>query len=105
MPKTPKAYNLLDFMRDYPTDNACLDKILEMRYGLEPVCDACGKRRSTTESRNGARIPVNGAGRTSTPAQGRRLQSRERLYENGSTRCSSLPRRATAYRRKSLNGS
>lgn len=43
MAKMPKAYNLLDFMRDYPSDDACLDKLCEMRYGREPVCDACGK--------------------------------------------------------------
>ena len=43
MPKTPKAYNLLDFMRDYPSDDACLDKLCEMRYGREPVCASCGK--------------------------------------------------------------
>ena len=43
MARLPKAYNLLDFMRDYPTDDACLDKILEMRYGREPVCESCDK--------------------------------------------------------------
>ena len=39
----PKTYSLLDFMRDYPTDDACLEKVMQLRYGLEPVCDACGK--------------------------------------------------------------
>ncbi len=45
----PQTYTLLDFMRDYPDDETCLDKILELRYGTDPVCESC--ERETTYHR------------------------------------------------------
>ena len=36
-------YTINDFHKDYPTDDACLDKIFEIRYGKEPKCPKCKK--------------------------------------------------------------
>lgn len=36
-------YTLKDFQSQYPTDEACLDKVMEMRYGgTELTCPGCG---------------------------------------------------------------
>jgi transposase-like protein len=37
-------YTINDFQRDFPDDDACLDKILELRYGPEPKCPNCAKK-------------------------------------------------------------
>ena len=34
-------YTFQHFEADYPTNNACLDKIMELRYGNNPVCQEC----------------------------------------------------------------
>ncbi len=36
-----KTYTLFDFLREYPSDDACLDKIMALRYGDNPICAAC----------------------------------------------------------------
>ena len=36
-----KRYSFYDFQQDYPDDNACLSKIMELRYGDKPVCRKC----------------------------------------------------------------
>jgi len=46
-------YALAEFLKDYPNDAACLDKIFKLRFGsLERTCPCCGKetkfRRITT---------------------------------------------------------
>ncbi len=35
-------YTLQDFQAEYPADEACLDKIMVMRYGQSPMCPGCG---------------------------------------------------------------
>lgn len=37
----PKTYTFYQFQQDYPNDDACLDKIMELRYGREPRCNEC----------------------------------------------------------------
>ena len=49
----PQTYTLLDFMRDYPDDATCLDEILEMRYGSEPVCESCETTYHRIKKRRG----------------------------------------------------
>lgn len=34
-------YTIADFQREFPDDDACLDRILLIRYGDEPVCPGC----------------------------------------------------------------
>ena len=34
-------YTFYDFQQDYPDDEACLDAIMALRYGDNPVCDEC----------------------------------------------------------------
>lgn len=41
----PNTYTFHEFMRDYPDSDACLTKIMEMRYGKKPFCEEC-KRKS-----------------------------------------------------------
>lgn len=36
-----KTYSFYQFQQDYPDDNACLEKIMELRYGKNPVCEEC----------------------------------------------------------------
>ena len=40
-----KTYTFLQFQADYPDSDACLAKIMEVRYGPRPFCHEC-KRRS-----------------------------------------------------------
>jgi transposase-like protein len=35
-------YSFQDFMAEYPTDEACLDKIMDMKFGADPMCPGCG---------------------------------------------------------------
>ncbi|MEQ8667277.1 MAG: IS1595 family transposase [Rhodospirillales bacterium] len=35
-------YSFQDFMKEYPTDEACLDKIMSMKFGDTPTCPGCG---------------------------------------------------------------
>lgn len=36
-------YSFQDFIKEYPTDETCLDKIMEMKYGPSPDCPGCGE--------------------------------------------------------------
>jgi len=36
-------YPFKDFKAEYPDDDACLDRILALRYGDRPACPSCGK--------------------------------------------------------------
>ena len=36
-----KTYTFLQFQGDYPDSSACLDKIMEIRYGSTPLCHEC----------------------------------------------------------------
>ena len=38
------TYTFNQFQQDYPNDEACLDKIMELRYGKEPICPACQRK-------------------------------------------------------------
>jgi len=38
-----KAPNITDFMARFPTDDVCLDHLLNVRYGTEGDCPKCGK--------------------------------------------------------------
>ena len=40
-----KTYTFQQFLTDYPDSDACLAKIMQLRYGNEPFCEEC-KRRS-----------------------------------------------------------
>jgi len=37
-------YTIRQFRADFPDDDACLDKILSIRYGDGPECPACGRQ-------------------------------------------------------------
>jgi len=37
----PKTYTFLQFQADYPDSDACLAKIMELRYGDNPTCHEC----------------------------------------------------------------
>ena len=37
-------YPIMQFLKDYPSDEACLDKILELRYGSSPACPGCNRK-------------------------------------------------------------
>ena len=36
-----KTYTVFDFQRDYPTSAACLDKLMDVRVGLQSTCRRC----------------------------------------------------------------
>ena len=36
-------YSFQNFKNEFPDDAACLAKIMELRYGKEPICQKCGK--------------------------------------------------------------
>ena len=38
-----KRYSFYNFQQEYPDDNSCLSKIMELRYGDKPVCRKCGR--------------------------------------------------------------
>ncbi len=35
-------YTFQEFIKEYPTDELCLDKIMGMKYGSTPICPGCG---------------------------------------------------------------
>ncbi len=39
----PKHLNIQEFFRQFPNDDACLDHLLETRYGRASKCPKCGK--------------------------------------------------------------
>ena len=43
MPNVAKTYTLFQFLESYPSDDACLDRLLRMKVGNDPVCDRCEK--------------------------------------------------------------
>ena len=41
---TNMKYTLDEFLKEYPNDAACLDKVFKMRFGdMKRVCPCCGK--------------------------------------------------------------
>ena len=38
-----KQFTVADFFKRFPTDDACLDHLMELRFGLELDCPKCGK--------------------------------------------------------------
>ena len=37
------TFTVTDFFRQFPTDDACLEHLWEVRFGDEVVCPRCGK--------------------------------------------------------------
>ncbi len=46
-----KAPNIQDFFRRFPTDEACLDHLLAVRYGTDGDCPKCGKHTNWSRIR------------------------------------------------------
>lgn len=42
-PSAVQAFSVKDFFAEFPTDEACLNRIMEVRYGMRHVCGKCGK--------------------------------------------------------------
>ena len=38
-----QAYSVREFFAEFPNDDACLKRVMEVRYGLRHVCRKCGK--------------------------------------------------------------
>jgi len=38
-----QAYSVREFFAEFPNDDACLTRVMEVRYGLRHVCRKCGK--------------------------------------------------------------
>jgi transposase len=38
-----QPYSVREFFAEFPNDDACLTRIMEVRYGLRHVCPKCGK--------------------------------------------------------------
>lgn len=46
MPRSPSAkqpFSVREFFERFPTDDACLEHLMALRYGLRHVCENCGK--------------------------------------------------------------
>ena len=41
-----QAYSVREFFAEFQNDDACLTRIMEVRYGLRHVCGKCGKEAS-----------------------------------------------------------
>ena len=41
-PSNVQAFSVREFFKRFPDDNACLQHIMEVRYGLRHACEACG---------------------------------------------------------------
>ena len=83
-----EKYTRKQFQAQYPDDSACLQAILQRRYGKADACPKCGVVGKLTriEERRGfaykeAAIP--------TPAPGRSSSIRLRRLPTGSMRCTS----------------
>lgn len=37
-----EKFTVRDFFNRFPNDDACLDRVMEVRFGLRHVCRACG---------------------------------------------------------------
>ena len=37
-----QAFSVREFLTEFPTDDACLRHVMEVRYGLSHVCRKCG---------------------------------------------------------------
>ena len=38
-----QAYSVREFFAEFPNDDACVNRVMEVRYGLRHVCEKCGK--------------------------------------------------------------
>ena len=41
--KKPVKYTVQDFHKEFPNDDACLDRIFQIKYGDAPFCPKCEK--------------------------------------------------------------
>jgi transposase len=41
-----QPFSVREFFAEFPDDDVCLKRVMEVRYGLRHVCDACGKEAS-----------------------------------------------------------
>jgi transposase len=41
-----RAFSVREFLTEFPTDDACLTRVMEVRYGLRHVCRKCGHESS-----------------------------------------------------------
>ena len=39
-----RAYTIQRFLSEFPSDDACLDRIMEIRYGPKPICPKCNRQ-------------------------------------------------------------
>ena len=40
-----QAYSVRDFFAEFPSDDACLTRVMEARYGMRHIPRKCGKTR------------------------------------------------------------
>ena len=39
----PSKLTVKQFFAKFPTDEACLDHVMDVRYGMRHICRSCGK--------------------------------------------------------------
>ena len=49
-----QAFSVRDFFKEFPNDDACLNRVMEVRFGLRHVCAKCNKE-ATFHRINGRR--------------------------------------------------
>ena len=86
-----------EFFERFPDDEACLNHIMDVRFGLRHVCRKCGVESTFHRLANGrahSLAPI--VATMSIRLPGRFFRTRGRRSNSGSMRSISLSRRATA---------
>lgn len=70
-----KAMTIQDFFKRFPTDDACLDHLMEVRYGMAGDCPKCGKKTNWSRIRKEPAYQCQWCGHHIHPMAGTPFQS------------------------------
>ena len=91
-----QAYSVREFFAEFPNDDACLLRVMEVRYGLRHVCRKMRQRFDVPQACQPQAFAARIAATIFIRAPGRSFRTAARRYKRGSMRSTSSSRRATA---------
>jgi len=88
-----QAFSVREFFAQFDSDDACLTRIIKVRYDLRHVCGKCGKDATFHKLAERRPMPALSAGITFTPALAPSFRTAAPRFRFGSTPsiCSSRP--------------
>jgi len=100
-----KIQTIQQFFKQYPSDDVCLEHIMQVRYGLEGFCPKCGVQTKFSRVSSQRAYACQWCGWHTYPCVGTPLKALVPHYNFGFTQSIYSRRRAAAYPQRKYSAS